>query len=200
LKNSKFEEWKSRLKYMKKEFPFAKSGLIQLKNEAGNLHSDVEPAWRSTTRIIWYKDGKRHGIDADIHGSMFYYYEGIRIPTKFYQAITNPELLTVEDVLTHTNAECRYVGIKIIGHERIRSSKNCKLIDSCNQTGMELFSISGVFTDPVLYLKVINSTIEHDGSYKNYYLCVPSNMKKCKQAVAWTFRMDANDYKPLQET
>ena len=200
MKNKGFEAWRSRLEYMKKDFPFTADGIVKLTNEVGNLHSDTEPAWRSPTRIIWYKDGRKHGIDADIHGTIFYYYENIRIPPKFYQAITKPELLSVEEVLSHPNTECRYVGIKIIGYETIRKSKKCKLIDTCDKTGMELFSISGIFEEPILYLKVINSTMEPDGTYKNYYLCVPPTMKKCKEAVAWTFRMEESEYQPLQET
>lgn len=200
MKNKGFEAWKARLDYMSKEFPFIKSGIVRLVNEIGNLHSDVEPAWRSPTRIIWYKDGKKHGVDADIHGSLHYYYEGIRIPAKFHQAVTNPELLTVEEVLGHPNTECRYVGIKIIGHEKIRQSKNSRLVHACKRTGMELFSITGVFDEPILFLKVINSTPEIDGSYKNYYLCVPPTMKTCQEAVAWTFRLEADEYAPSQET
>ena len=200
MKNKGFEAWKARLDYMGKEFPFTKSEVIQLKNEIGNLHSDTEPAWRSPTRIIWYKDGRKHGIDADKFGSISYYYENIRIPPKFHQAVSNPDLLSVEEVLTHSNTECRYVGIKIIGHEKIRNSRKCKLINSCDKTGMELFSISDIFADPILYLKVINSTMEPDGTYKNYYLCVPPTMKTCKEAVAWTFRMETDEYQPSQET
>lgn len=200
MKNKGFEAWKARLDYMAKDFPFTSKGIVKLTNEIGNLHSDTEPAWRSPTRVIWYKDGRKHGIDADKFGSITYYYENIRIPPKFHQAVSNPDLLTVEEVLTHPNTECRYVGIKIIGHEKIRKSKKCKLIDACKKTGMELFSISDIFLDPILYLKVINSTMEPDGTYKNYYLCVPPNMKTCKEAVAWTFRMETDEYQPSQET
>ena len=200
MKNKGFEAWKARLDYMAKDFPFTSKGIVKLTNEIGNLHSDTEPAWRSPTRVIWYKDGRKHGIDADKFGSITYYYENIRIPPKFHQAVSNPDLLSVEEVLTHPNTECRYVGIKIIGHEKIRKSKKCKLIDVCDKTGMELFSISDIFVDPILYIKVINSTMEPDGTYKNYYLCVPPNMKTCKEAVAWTFRMEESEYQPSQET
>lgn len=200
MKNKGFEAWKARLDYMAKDFPFTSKGIVKLTNEIGNLHSDTEPAWRSPTRIIWYKDGRKHGIDADKFGSISYYYENIRIPPKFHQAVSNPDLLSVEEVLTHSNTECRYVGIKIIGHEKIKNSRKCKLINSCDKTGMELFSISDIFADPILYLKVINSTMEPDGTYKNYYLCVPPTMKTCKEAVAWTFRMETDEYQPSQET
>ena len=202
MKNTGFNSWKARLEFMGQEFPFTKpeEGIVTIKNEEGRLHADNEPAWRSPTRIIWYRDGRKHGVDADIHGSITYYYENIRIPPRYHQAVGEPEILTVEEVLKHQNAEIRYVGIKIIGYDRIRTHKNCKLVDTCKKTGMELFSIKGIFDDPVCVLKVINSTAEPDGTFKNYYLTVPPNMKKCKEAVAWTFRMTADDYAPMQET
>ena len=200
MKNTGYNAWKARLDFMGKEFPFTSKGIVKIVNEEGRLHSDNEPAWRSPTRIIWYRDGRKHGVDADIHGSITYYFEDIRIPTKFHQAVSKPDMLTVEEVLSHPNAEVRYVGIKIIGYDTIRKHKNCKLVDTCKKTGMELFSIKGVFEDPVCVLKVVNSTAEMDGSFKNYYLTVPPTMKKCKEAVAWTFRMTADEYAPSQET
>lgn len=202
MKNAGFEAWKTRLEYMSKEFPFSKQeeGILTIRNEEGRLHADNQPAWRSPTRIIWYRDGRKHGIDADIYGSINYYYENIRIPSKYHQAVSNPDLLTVEEVLSHQNAEIKYVGVKIIGYDKIRNHKSCRLLDTCEKTGMELFSISGIFTDPVCILKVINSTPESDGSFKNYYLTVPPDMKKAKQAVAWTFRMTPEEYSPSQET
>ena len=200
MKNHGFEAWKARLDYMRRDLPFTNSGIATVRNEAGNLHSDTEPAWRSPTRIIWYKDGRKHGLDADIHGSIHYYFENIRIPPKFHQAVSNPDILTVEEVLTHPNSECRYVGVKIIGHDKIKSSSNARVVDRCDETGMELFTISGIFSEPISYLKVVNSTAEPDGSYKNYYLCVPPSCETCRQAVAWTFRKDSSSYKPIQET
>jgi hypothetical protein len=65
---------------------------------------------------------------------------------------------------------------------------------------MELFQVDGVFSEPLTYLKVLNSTPEVDGTQKEYFLCVPPTMKQCKQAVAWTFGLDAEDYNPCQET
>lgn len=200
MKNSGINAWKARIDFMRKDFPFSKEGVVKIKNEEGRLHADNEPAWKSPTRIIWYKDGRRHGIDADIFGSITYYYENIRIPTKFYQAMKNPDLLTVEEVLRHPNAEVKYVGVKIIGYDKIKGHKNCKIINTCKKTGMELFKIYNIFADPVCILKVINSTPELDGTFKDYFLTVPPTMKTAKEAVAWTFRMEPNDYAPSQET
>ncbi len=92
MKNTGFNSWKARLEFMGQEFPFTKpeEGIVTIKNEEGRLHADNEPAWRSPTRIIWYRDGRKHGIDADIHGSITYYYENIRIPPK--QPIQTPSV------------------------------------------------------------------------------------------------------------
>lgn len=202
MKNSGFDGWKARLDFMRKDFPFTKKeeGIVTIKNEEGRPHADNEPAWRSPTRIMWYRDGRKHGIDADIYGSITYYFENIRIPTKYYQAMSNPDLLTVEEVLAHSNAEVKYVGIKIIGYNKIKKHKNCKIVNTCKETGMELFKISGIFTEPVCVLKVINSTAEPDGTFKEYFLTVPPEMKTAKEAVAWTFRMTPEEYAPSQET
>ncbi len=202
MKNYGFDAWKARLEYMGKDQPFTKpgEGIKEIRNEVNNLHADNEPAWRSPTRVIWYKDGRKHGIDADIHGSIHYYYENIRIPPKYHQAISNPEILSVEEVLKHPNQEVRYVGMRIVGFERVMQSKNCKIIHKDESTDQVLFEIKGVFDEPIKYVRVWNSTAELDGSYKPYYLCVPPETKTCKQGVAWTFRKDEKDYNPSQET
>ena len=202
MKNYGFDAWKARLEYMGKDQPFTKpgEGIKEIRNEVNSLHADNEPAWRSPTRVIWYKDGRKHGIDADIHGSIHYYYENIRIPPKYHQAISDPELLTVEEVLKHSNQEVKYVGMKIVGFDRVMTHKNCKIIHKDESTDQVLFEIKGVFDEPIKYVRVWNSTAEPDGSYKPYYLCVPPEMMRCKQAVAWTFRKEEKDYNPSQET
>ena len=195
MKNTGFDAWKARLDYFSKEYPF---GPIQrYTNEDGRLHRDNGPAYITPTRVIYYQNGRKHGIDADKFGSINFYYENIRIPPHFYH---KPESLTIDEVLAHSNAEVRYVGIKIIGFDKVLEDERIEIIDQCEKTGMILFQINGIFEEPVSYLKVINSTQEPDGSYKSYYLCVPPTSKTCVDAVAWTFRMTADEYSPSQET
>lgn len=200
MKNYGFDAWKARLEYMGKDLPFTESGIKEIRNEVNSLHADHEPAWRSPTRVIWYRDGRKHGIDADKHGSITYYYENIRIPPKYHQAISNPELLTVEEVLKHPNQEVKYVGMKIVGFDRVMKHKNTKIVHKDPETDQVLFEIRGVFDEPMKYVRVWNSTAELDGTFKPYYLCVPPEVKTCKEAVAWTFRKTADQYSPSQET
>lgn len=202
MKNFGFNAWKARLEYMGKDQPFTKpgEGIKEIRNEVNNLHADHEPAWRSPTRVIWYKDGRKHGVDADIHGSIHYYYENIRIPPKYHQAISDPEILSVEEVLKNPNQEVRYVGMKIVGFDRVMKHKNCKIIHKDATTDQVLFEIKGVFDEPIKYVRVWNSTAEPDGTFKPYFLCVPPETKTCKQGVAWTFRKDEKTYHPSQES
>jgi hypothetical protein len=195
MKNNGFDAWKARLDFFSTEYPF---GPIQIfTNEEGNLHKDDGPAYITPTRITWYRNGRKHGLDADKWGSISYYYEGVRIPPHFY---TKPESLSITEVLAHTNTEVRYVGIKIVGMDKVLESNNTKIIHRDKQKNQILFQIKGIFEEPVSYVKVVNSTQEPDGTYKDYYLCVPPDMKTCKQAVAWTFRLEEQEYQPGQET
>jgi hypothetical protein len=54
--------------------------------------------------------------------------------------------------------------------------------------------------EPIVIVKVLNSTPEADGSTKNYFLRVPPEIRTAKEAVAWTFGMSGEEYSPLRET
>ena len=54
--------------------------------------------------------------------------------------------------------------------------------------------------EALVMLEVTNSTPELDGSVKKYWLRVPPDVQTARQAVAWTFRMDPEDYSPTVQT
>ena len=195
MKNNGFNAWKARLDFFSTEYPFGP--IKKFTNEEGNLHKDDGPAYITPTRITWYRNGRKHGLDADKWGSISYYYEGVRIPPHFY---TKPENLSITEVLAHTNTEVRYVGIKIVGMDKVLENNRTTIIHKDEEKNQILFQIKGIFEEPVSYVKVVNSTQEPDGTYKDYYLCVPPDMKTCQQAVAWTFRLEEQEYQPGQET
>lgn len=74
MKNKGYEAWVARLKFFSGEFNFGP--VKRILNEDGRLHCDTGPAYVSPTRIMWYKNGRQHGMDADKFGSILYYYEG----------------------------------------------------------------------------------------------------------------------------
>lgn len=189
------DKWLERMKCIQEKHPF---GPIQeFKNIEGSLHKEKGPAVITPTRCIWYFDGRKHGIDVDIFGTELYYYEGILVPSWL---MTHPEKLTLDDVFSFENAEVKYVAIKIYGLEKILDDPRVEIIDHSDDDDYILFKINGVFRlKPLTFIKVTNSSPDKDGSYKPYFLCVPSGMKTWKQAVAWTFRKDENSYHPQQE-
>ena len=90
--------------------------------------------------------------------------------------------------------------MKIVGMDKVMNDRKTKIIHRDEKKGQVLFQVKGIFNDPISYVKVVNSTAEPDGTYKDYYLCVPPEMQTCQQAVAWTFRLNADEYAPSQET
>jgi len=47
---------------------------------------------------------------------------------------------------------------------------------------------------------VTNATPEPDGTVRQYVLRVPPTMTTAREAVAWTFGMDAEEYEPQMES
>ena len=171
---------------------------IEIRNEYGRLHSEVGPAYRSASRLTWYRDGQKHGMDADYFGMVVYYWKNVLVPSKFFLDRNN---LTISEILKHPNTEVRSVGLHLYGYDRMESDGVFKVIDRDDDREMILYEFKDEsLHEPLLLLKVKNSTAEKDGSYKYYFLCVPPNMTKCLEAVAWTFGKDSTDYHPVNET
>jgi hypothetical protein len=82
----------------------------------------------------------------------------------------------------------------------MREEGKFKVVHVDEETNQELLKFEDSNLDePLVVVKVENSTPEPDGSRKLYFLTVPPDMKTCKQAVAWTFNKDGKDYNPEQE-
>jgi hypothetical protein len=45
-------------------------------------------------------------------------------------------------------------------------------------------------------VEVVNGTPEPDGTCKHYFLQVPANMRSAREAVAWTYGLPEQRYKP----
>ena len=49
-------------------------------------------------------------------------------------------------------------------------------------------------------VEVVNATPEPDGSFRDYLIRVPPRFRTARGAVAWTFGMEAREYRPKVET
>jgi hypothetical protein len=167
-------------------------------NEEGRLHSEKEPAFRSATRITWYRNGRKHGLDADVFGSTCYYWNGVFIPKNYF---LDPDNLKLENILCHPNAEVRVVGVEIYGYERMLKEGSLETLDRDETKDQTLFKFTSSYLhENIILVRVKNSTAEADGSFKYYFLCVPPDTASCCEAVAWTFNRTPNEYHPSIET
>lgn len=216
------EHWLRHTQTVRSSYPFltdAEEGPVQrVFNVQGQLHSEIGPAYRSKTHCVWWLNGRKHGPMVDKWGSIVYYFRNVIVPPKYWK---EPENLTVLEILTHPNAEVRYVGLEIYGFQRMLDEEHFEIVHEDDETGAKLLKYDlvealrkirkepkepednrrRVELEPLMVVCVINSTPEPDGHYKRYFLNVPPTMTTCAQAIAWTFgKEDPKDYHPEQQT
>ena len=54
--------------------------------------------------------------------------------------------------------------------------------------------------EPLVMVRVVNSSPEPDGTHKTYFIRVNPEMTDARTAVAWTFGLSADEYDPVMET
>lgn len=111
--------------------------------------------------------------------------------------------LTAAKVENTANAEARRVLMEVYGQENWLKGTGAVLKHSDGYGELWQRPQRAREDEDLLMLKVVNSTPEPDGSFKDYFLRVPPEMETAEQAVAWTFGYTGEDkilYKPRQET
>ncbi len=129
-------------------------------------------------------------------GWTLHHWHGLRMPRRF---IEEPETITIADIRTEQNIEVRRVILEFYGMKRFLMDSAAEEIHR-DEFGV-LYSVEiHPRMDPVVMVKVKNSTAEPDGTFKDYFLIVPPSMSTAKAAVAWTFDLTADEYGPIVQT
>jgi len=154
----------------------ARPSYILLDND-GKLHCD-------TGHAIEYPDGwgvlSRHGQ---------------YVPERVISFSHGKSLELIE---REQNAEVRRHLIDIYGIERyIKDAEAVKIAE--DSTGA-LYRKDMLLDEPLMFVRVKNSTPEPDGTHRYYFLRVPPTVKSPREAVAWTFWMNVDEYEPDVET
>lgn len=150
--------------------------LTMIRDKEGRLHNQSGPC------VTW----------AD--GWSSYCWHGIEVDPNW---IYHPETITVKQILDQQNVEVRRVMMEMIGFDRFARESEMKVLDTWVDGG-------GV------ECRLLRIDLEDDEPIVLYEWCCPSTLKRgvlrvdpqcesCKQAVAWTFGVDPQDYKPLVE-
>jgi hypothetical protein len=135
-------------------------------------------------------------------GWALYHWHGVRVTA---QIIEHPEQITAAAILAEPNAEVRRVMIERVGLERFMAEAGAKVIDSDIQpmldgdpTINELLSIDLPTDDPEVFLKAVKVIDPSTG--RTYLIRVPPDMKRVRQAIAWTFDVPEKEYRLVAET
>jgi len=139
------------------------------------LHADEAPC-------LSYSDGYE-----------VYAWHGTLVP---YHAILQEP--TVEMIDAERNVEVRRVLISRFGEERFLLDGGA-IKEDCSDFGT-LYRREFNNAEPLVMVAVRNHSPEPDGSHRVYYLRVPAFIHTARQAVAWTFDLDEDDYQPVAQT
>ena len=143
----------------------------------GRLHNETGPA-------VQYPDGWA-----------IWAWHGVRVAR---QVIEQPEILSVPDVLDEPDVEVRRVMIERVGNESFLRDAGAERIAE-DELGV-LWRLDLADDEPLVCVQVTNSTAAADGTFRRYVLRVPPTVRSPREAVAWTFGVEAGEYRPTAET
>jgi hypothetical protein len=143
--------------------------------------------------------GRLHSLEgpamAFTDGYTLHAIHGVVVPAAI---VERPDSITVEMIDAAQNAEVRRVMVELLGAVRYISESGAALVHE-DEIGA-LYRRDMPDDEPLVMVKVINSTADRDGGQREYWLRVPPSMQTAREAVAWTFDMDKDEYTPLIET
>ncbi|MBC7997695.1 MAG: hypothetical protein IAF58_07120 [Leptolyngbya sp.] len=154
-----------------------KEPLICSINEEGRFHSDDGPA-------LEYEDGFK-----------LFSLNGVTVSEK---TVIAPHTLSVEEIDAEINLEIRRVMMERFGIGRYVLDSNAQVVSE-DEVGI-LYRKLMTGDEPISLVRVKNSTPEPDGSIREYFLRVPPWVTTPKEAVAWTFDLEENEYAPEVES
>jgi hypothetical protein len=138
--------------------------------------------------------GERGPFCAWADGTALWAWHGVRVPPR---VILAPDTLTVRDIQTESNAEVRRVMIERWGWDRYLAETQATKQSSDRCGDYYELELDGARIGVAV---VTNKTPESDGSFKRYGLRVDAGHLSCASAVARTFGMRADQYRPSLES
>jgi len=136
---------------------------------------------------------KYAALESDIEN--LYFWHGVMVPAF---VVVRPDWITVKHIETEENAEVRRIMIERYGMARYLVDSGAKEIHHDDFGTLYSKEIPG--DEPLVMVKVVNSTAEPDGSFKDYFLRVPPTVTRAREAVAWTFDVPEEQYEPVLQT
>ena len=124
-------------------------------------------------------------------------WHGVSVPQS---VIESSHETTVSDIESEENVEVRRVMMSIYGEERFLLDSGATVVHEDEFGTLYRKEWDNEDDEPLVMVRVKNSTAELDGTFKTYFLRVPPELPTARAAVAWTFGLNSADYAPAKET
>jgi hypothetical protein len=183
--------------------------LRDFAQRAGPAQPHENICWVSERHNVLHRDDhcRLHSLTGPAcaypDGLAIYAIHGVRVPAF---VVERPQEITVEKIDREDNAEVRRAmtdryrhGEQMSGPAAFIRDAGGRRLDYDEKFGT-LWRRELPDDEPVVLLEVVNATPEKDGTRKRYWLRVPPNMTTAREAAAWTFGLDGNEYVPEIET
>ncbi len=133
----------------------------------------------------WMPDGRKY--------SRRCFVRGVEIPAGIFKLIES-DRLTSQDILKIDNSEVRRIALEHLGYARFLSQVDHQVIERVGD--QELVRIDWHKNEEPIFL--VKVKCPSTGAF--YTLRVPPDAKSIQEAIAWTFWLKPQAYKPEKET
>jgi hypothetical protein len=113
---------------------------------------------------------------------------------KDYLLFLKTDQLKAREILRCSNVEIRRILLSNFGFKKFVEELGGTTIHTDGDSELILLQIRKN-EEPLMVVKVQDSTTK-----EIYILRVPPHVRRCKEAIAWTFSMDESEYNPMIET
>jgi hypothetical protein len=159
-------------------------------------HREVLAVLRPAVRIADRQLHCEHGpavIWPD--GRCAYFWRGVRVSEK---VVLRPFDLSAREIVSERNAEVRRVMVERYGPDRFIQDAGAQLVHTDETGALYRQDLEG--DEPLCMVRVLDATPLPDGTRRAYWLRVPPTVRTAREAVAWTFGLERDDYRPAIET
>jgi hypothetical protein len=176
------------------------AGLWRIAGNAAWMLPHREVCWLSERPEILHQDarGRLHCADGPAvryrDGWSAYVWKGVLVPPWI---IERRELVTVRTIAAAQDPQVRRCMIEIMTPERFIAEGGAYRVAQ-DETGI-LWRQRWRW-EAWAAVEVVNGTPEPDGTRRRYFLQVPANMRSAREAVAWTYGLPEQRYRPSVRT
>jgi hypothetical protein len=122
-------------------------------------------------------------------GERHWFWHGIEVPEWF---IEDFERVTPDTICNEKNVELRRCMIERFGAQRLVDEIGGQLAATDDHGKLWRCRIDARETYAVV--EVTNGTLEPDGGRRRYFLAVPPYVETPREAVAWTYGLESEEY------